>query len=127
MQRQIAQLYSAAQNRPAITRFSQPVILANSAQPSTPSGGCALYAVSGQLRVIYSDGTVKEIPDPDDNPFTQGVAVPDIDVFTSPSNPPATLDGLHSAYQSLRDDAQSILRQRLIQLKNSLEGGGFIA
>ncbi|HEY9472669.1 MAG TPA: hypothetical protein VIS06_02335 [Mycobacteriales bacterium] len=104
MQRQIAQLYSAAQTRPAIARFSQPVVLADSAQPPTPSGGCAIYAVSGQLRVIYSDGTVMSIPDLNDFQVPQAAFVASIS--GTPGDAPSTYSQAYA--QSLRNQMDEI-------------------
>lgn len=127
LKRQVAQLAASAQRRDALTKASQGWVLPNRSTPSTPQSGAHLYAANGQLMVRQSNGSTFAIEPAPDVPFTQGVAVPDVPVFQSPSNPDMTVSALHAAYQALRDDCQSGLRQRLIQLKNSLEGGGFIA
>lgn len=127
LKRQVAQLAASAQRRDALTKASQGWVLPNRSTPSTPQSGAHLYAANGQLMVRQSNGSTFAIEPAPEVPFTQGVAVPDVPVFQSPSNPDMTVSALHAAYQALRDDCQSGLRQRLIQLKNSLEGGGFIA
>lgn len=45
-----------------VTKASGPLFLPNSADPPTPTGGVRMYAASGQLRVIESDGTVRVFP-----------------------------------------------------------------
>jgi hypothetical protein len=127
LKRQVAALAAAAQKRTALTTASQGWVIPNRTTPSTPSSGAHLYAASGQLMVRQANGTSFPIEPAPEVPFTQGVAVDDVPVFNSPSNPDQNVAALHAAYQSLRDDCQSGLRQRLIQLKNSLEGGSIIA
>lgn len=127
LKRKLAQLAAAVQRRDALTKASGGWVIPNRSTPSTPQSGAHLYAANGQLMVRQSNGSTFAIEPAPEVPFTQGVAVPDVPVFQSPSDPGMTVSALHAAYQALRDDCQSGLRQRLIQLKNSLEGGGFIA
>jgi len=127
LKRQVAQLAASAQRRDALTKASQGWVLPNRSTPSTPQSGAHLYAANGQLMVRQSNGSTFAIEPAPEVPFTQGVAVPDVPVFNSEPSPPQTIEGIWNAYRDLRDDCQSGLRQRLIQLKNSLEGGGFIA
>jgi hypothetical protein len=85
-----------------ITRAAGPFVLPNSAQPAIPRDACALYAVSGELRVIFSDGTVKEIPDP--VTFTQAAFVASIS--GTPGDAPSTYSQAYA--QSLRNQMDEI-------------------
>lgn len=127
LKRQVAQLAAAAQRRGALTTASQGWVIPDRPAPSTPASGAHLYAADGQLMVRQANGTSFPVEPAPEVPFTQGVAVADVPVFTSPSNPDATTAALKDAYQLLRTDCQSGLRNSLIQLKNSLEGGEIIA
>jgi hypothetical protein len=66
LERRIEDLEAQVRNRPGapVTQASGPLFLPNSATPDVPSGGVKVYAAGGDLRVIDSGGTVKQIPDP---------------------------------------------------------------
>ncbi|TYB50226.1 hypothetical protein FXF51_56720 [Nonomuraea sp. PA05] len=62
--RRVAALESRLGVQPAvqISASSGPLFIPNSGVPDTPSGGCRVYAVGGELRVIQSNGSVRQIP-----------------------------------------------------------------
>lgn len=85
-----------------VTKASGPMFIPNAAQPATPTGGFKMYAVSGQLRVIQSDGTVKEISafTPAANIVVPGISAPNAPIGYSQSQAQAISDGLATTYNS---------------------------
>lgn len=126
LRRRVDQLSALVQRRSALTTASAGWVIPNRSTPSAPSSGAHLYAANGQLMVRQSDGTTFPVEPAPEIPFEPAAPVSDVPVFQSPSNPPQTVEGLHSAYRSLRDDCQSGLRANLIELKTSLRNAGIL-
>lgn len=125
LQRQVDELYATVKRHPAvpITRSTGSNGFTVVGAPATPSSGVTIGVSGGQIVFRHANGTTQTIPD---IPFTQAAAVPDVPVFQSPSNPAQTVQALHAAYQALRDDCQSGIRNNLIQLKTSLRNAGIL-
>ncbi|WP_431903606.1 hypothetical protein [Nonomuraea sp. bgisy101] len=116
LERRIEVLEAQARTRPGapVTQASGPLFLPNSSTPATPSGGCAIYAVSGGFRVIDSSGTVRQI--------TAGAAV---------SNPTLVMGDAPGSYTTGYANTQSAaineLNNRLTALLTSLRNAGVIS
>lgn len=123
LQRKVDELMATVKRHPAvpITRNTGNNGFIVTGAPSTPSNGVAIGYSGGEVVFRYPGGQTKTIPT-----FTPAQPVPDVPVFQSPSNPAQTVQALHAAYQALRDDCQSGLRNNLIQLKTSLRNAGIL-
>ena len=123
LQRKVDELMATVKRHPAvpITRSTGNNGFIVTGAPTTPSSGVSIGVSGGKIAFRHSNGTVETIPT-----FTPAQPVPDVPVFQSPSNPAQTVQALHAAYQALRDDCQSGLRQNLIQLKTSLRDAGIL-
>ena len=86
-----------------VTKASSAFFLPNSSTPATPTGGCRAYAVGGELRIIQSDGQVRQISEftPADNVIVPGISAPNAPASYSQSQAQAISDGLATTYNSL--------------------------
>lgn len=123
LQRKVDELMATVKRHPAvpITRNTGNNGFIVTGAPSIPSSGVAIGYSGGEVVFRYPGGQTRTIPT-----FTPAQPVPDVPVFQSPSNPAQTVQALHAAYQALRDDCQSGLRQNLILLKTSLRNAGIL-
>lgn len=123
LQRRVDELTAHVKRHPAIpiTHSTGNTGFVVRGAPPVPASGVAIGYSGGEIVFRYPNGQTKTIPT-----FTPAAPVPDVPVFQSPSNPAQTVQALHAAYQALRDDCQSGLRNNLIQLKTSLRNAGIL-
>jgi hypothetical protein len=115
--RRVAALEAQAGQGQALTigQASGPFFLPNSS-PGTPSGGCTVYAVGGELRVIQSNGSVRMIPAPA-APIENQVSFTSSDIGATPTA---------GQYNALRADAVAT-RAYGFALTTILRNAGYIA
>jgi hypothetical protein len=112
LERRVAALEAQIRNRPGapVTEASGPLFLPNSS-PSTPAGGCKVYAVGGDFRVINSNGVVRQIPG-------TGAAVggPSYVVGDAPSS---YTPGYANTQSAAINDQNSVITALLASLRNA--------